>query len=114
MKQSQNESPRSRQEELGQFLTAASVADFMASMFDQLPSTVRLLDAGAGAGALTGASGKLLSLLYRLVFADALGSVDGDLGNMEDFFTSEEPPPATAAMNGDTAPANEVIDVWAS
>ena len=66
------------------------------------------------AGALTGASGKLLSLLYRLVFADALGSIDGDLGNMEDFFTSEEPPPATAAMNGDTAPANEVIDVWAS
>lgn len=66
------------------------------------------------AGALTGASGKLLSLLYRLVFADALGSVDGDLGDMEDFFTSEEPPPATAAMNGDTAPANEVIDVWAS
>ena len=66
------------------------------------------------AGALTGASGKLLSLLYRLVFADALGSVDGDLGNMEDFFTSEEPPPTTAAMNGDTAPANEVIDVWAS
>lgn len=66
------------------------------------------------AGALTGASGKLLSLLYRLVFADALGSVDGDLGNMEDFFTSEEPPPATAAMNGETAPANEVIDVWAS
>ena len=66
------------------------------------------------AGALTGASGKLLSLLYRLVFADALGSVDGDLGNMEDFFTSEEPLPATAAMNGDTAPANEVIDVWAS
>ena len=57
---------------------------------------------------------KLLSLLYRLVFADALGSVDGDLSNMEDFFTSEEPPPATAAMNGDTAPANEVIDVWAS
>ena len=66
------------------------------------------------AGALTGASGKLLSLLYRLVFADALGSVDGDLGNMEDFFTSEEPPPVTATMNGDTAPANEVIDVWAS
>lgn len=66
------------------------------------------------AGALTGASGKLLSLLYRLVFADALGSVDGDLGNMEDFFTSEEPPPVTAAMGGNTAPANEVIDVWAS
>lgn len=66
------------------------------------------------AGALTGASGKLLSLLYRLVFVDALGSVDGDLGNMEDFFTSEEPPPVAAAMDGDTTPANEVIDVWAS
>lgn len=66
------------------------------------------------AGALTGASGKLLSLLYRLVFADALGSVDGDLGSIEDFFTSEEPPIETTALDGDTAPANEVIDVWAS
>lgn len=45
--------PRTRQEELGQFLTAAPVAGFMASMFGALPSVVRLLDAGAGAGALT-------------------------------------------------------------
>lgn len=37
------------------------------------------------AGDLTGASGKLLSLLYRLVFADALGGVDGDLDGFEDF-----------------------------
>ena len=44
---------RERQEELGQFLTASLVADFMASMFARLPQTVRLLDAGAGAGALT-------------------------------------------------------------
>ena len=44
---------RNRQEELGQFLTVAPVADFMASMFGPLPSVVRLLDAGAGAGALT-------------------------------------------------------------
>jgi adenine-specific DNA-methyltransferase len=49
------ENPRSRQEELGQFLTAMPVADFMASMFGPLPNTVRLLDAGAGAGALTAA-----------------------------------------------------------
>lgn len=49
------ENPRSRQEELGQFLTATPVADFMASMFGPLPKTVRLLDAGAGAGALTAA-----------------------------------------------------------
>jgi len=44
---------RNRQEELGQFLTAAPVADFMASMFGPLPRTVRLLDAGCGSGALT-------------------------------------------------------------
>jgi adenine-specific DNA-methyltransferase len=49
------EDRRSRQEELGQFLTAAPVADFMASMFGPLPRTVRLLDAGAGAGSLTAA-----------------------------------------------------------
>ena len=46
---------RTRQEELGQFLTATPVADFMASMFGPLPRTVRLLDAGAGAGSLTAA-----------------------------------------------------------
>jgi adenine-specific DNA-methyltransferase len=44
---------RERQEKLGQFFTASPVADFMASLFGQLPQTVRLLDAGAGAGALT-------------------------------------------------------------
>lgn len=44
---------RERQGELGQFLTASPVAEFMASMFEPLPETVRLLDAGAGAGALT-------------------------------------------------------------
>lgn len=49
------ENPRTRKEELGQFLTAAPVADFMASMFGQLPQTVRLLDAGAGKGTLTAA-----------------------------------------------------------
>lgn len=46
---------RERQEELGQFLTASPVAGFMASMFGPLPSTVHLLDAGAGAGSLTAA-----------------------------------------------------------
>lgn len=45
--------PRERQEELGQFLTSSTVANFMASMFGPLPRTVRLLDAGAGTGALT-------------------------------------------------------------
>jgi adenine-specific DNA-methyltransferase len=55
MKAAAIENPRSRQEELGQFLTASPVAEFMASMFGPLPKTVRLLDAGAGAGALTAA-----------------------------------------------------------
>jgi len=55
MKLAALETPRSRQEELGQFLTATPVAGFMASMFGPLPGTVRLLDAGAGAGSLTAA-----------------------------------------------------------
>lgn len=63
------------------------------------------------AGDLTGASGKLLSLLYRLVFADALGGVDDDLSGFEDFFTSQEPVTATQGVD-DTV--NEVADVWAS
>jgi adenine-specific DNA-methyltransferase len=46
---------RKRQGELGQFLTPSPVADFMASLFGPLPPVVRLLDAGAGAGALTAA-----------------------------------------------------------
>lgn len=48
-------SERERQEALGQFLTPASLSDFMASLFDALPPSVRLIDAGAGAGALTAA-----------------------------------------------------------
>ena len=46
---------RCQREELGQFLTPSPVAQFMASMFGRMPKTVRLLDAGAGAGALTSA-----------------------------------------------------------
>ena len=38
MKIAANINPRERQEELGQFLTAPPVADFMASMFGPLPS----------------------------------------------------------------------------
>ena len=46
---------RKRQGDLGQFLTPAPVGEFMASLFGPLPDVVRLLDAGAGAGALTAA-----------------------------------------------------------
>ena len=55
MKSSTKSQPRKRQEDLGQFLTGAPVANFMASMFGPLPDVVRLLDAGAGGGALTSA-----------------------------------------------------------
>ena len=65
------------------------------------------------AGDLTGASGKLLSLLYRLVFADALGGVDDDLDGFEDFFTSQEPVTDMATQSVDDT-ANEVMNVWAS
>ncbi len=46
---------RARKETLGQFLTPALVSDFLASFLTTLPTHVRLLDAGAGAGALTAA-----------------------------------------------------------
>jgi adenine-specific DNA-methyltransferase len=42
-----------RRSALGQFMTPASIASFMASNFDDLPDHIRLLDAGAGMGALT-------------------------------------------------------------
>lgn len=41
--------------ELGQFLTPAPVADFMASLFQSRWRSLSLLDAGAGAGSLTAA-----------------------------------------------------------
>ena len=44
-----------KQHELGQFLTPSPVVEFMASLFEIHRSEVRLLDAGAGAGALSAA-----------------------------------------------------------
>lgn len=44
-----------RRSKLGQFMTPGKIAAFMAGMFDDMPSAVRLLDAGAGMGALTAA-----------------------------------------------------------
>jgi adenine-specific DNA-methyltransferase len=46
---------RKRRSKLGQFMTPGAIANLMASMFHDLPSSVRLLDAGAGMGALTAA-----------------------------------------------------------
>lgn len=44
-----------RRSKLGQFMTPAAVATFMAGMFGGLPKNIRLLDAGAGVGSLTAA-----------------------------------------------------------
>ena len=52
---------RTRKSALGQFLTPASTALLMASMFKTYRKHVKLLDAGAGAGALTNA------LVHRLL-----------------------------------------------
>ena len=46
---------KEKQHELGQFLTPEPTARFMASLFGNSPRDVRLLDAGAGAGALSAA-----------------------------------------------------------
>jgi adenine-specific DNA-methyltransferase len=43
-----------RKQVLGQFLTPEAIATFMASLFEAHPTEIRLLDAGAGEGALTG------------------------------------------------------------
>ena len=44
-----------RQVEMGQFMTPASIARFMASLFEAKPRSIRLLDAGAGVGSLSAA-----------------------------------------------------------
>ncbi len=49
------EGNKERQSELGQYFTPTPVARLMAAMFGELPQNVHLLDAGAGAGALTAA-----------------------------------------------------------
>src|SRR5258706_12743441 len=49
-----------RKQELGQFLTPEAIGTFMASLFEAHPAEIRLLDAGAGSGALTAAFVKQL------------------------------------------------------
>jgi adenine-specific DNA-methyltransferase len=44
-----------RKQELGQFLTPQAIGSLMASLFKARPNEIRLLDAGAGGGALTAA-----------------------------------------------------------
>lgn len=50
---STREHDAARRQELGQFLTPPPVADFMASLFELQGESISILDAGAGAGALT-------------------------------------------------------------
>ncbi|WP_048750053.1 SAM-dependent DNA methyltransferase [Paenibacillus sp. P22] len=46
---------RALKSELGQFFTSSIVASFMAKMFDNNESHVKILDPGAGVGILTAA-----------------------------------------------------------
>lgn len=61
---------------------------------------------------LSGASGKFLSVLYRLVFSDALNSADSDLGSLEDFFTSTEPEEDITTQSADGI--DEEVDIWST
>lgn len=61
---------------------------------------------------LSGASGKFLSVLYRLVFSDALNSADSDLGSLEDFFTSTEPEESTVTQSADSTHGE--VDIWSA
>ena len=47
------QTPRDHKSAMGQFMTSAPVADFMAAMFQPTKGPFRLLDPGAGLGALT-------------------------------------------------------------
>jgi adenine-specific DNA-methyltransferase len=47
---------RDDRSQIGQFLTPAAIANFMATMFEPSKDTVRILDPGAGAGVLLAAS----------------------------------------------------------
>src|SRR6266705_7190867 len=44
-----------KKQELGQYRTPEAIGSFMASLFEAHPAEIRLLDAGAGDGALTAA-----------------------------------------------------------
>lgn len=61
---------------------------------------------------LSSASGKFLSVLYRLVFSDVLGSADSDLGNLEDFFTSTGPETDVSPQSADSP--HEEVDIWSA
>lgn len=86
--------PRSRQAQLGQYLTPDSVSVFMAGLFPPLPQNIRLLDAGAGKGALTaafvkrwqtqGSNGQLIAHAYELdeMVLDELYKSASEIGSL--------------------------------
>jgi predicted RNA methylase len=78
----------SRQAVLGQFFTPAGIADFMADLFTPPDGPVRLLDAGAGKGALTRAfidrwrgTTAIVSDAYE-VDAEVLAALEAGLGKV--------------------------------
>jgi adenine-specific DNA-methyltransferase len=83
--------PRSQQRLLGQHFTPETISLFMAALFPQLPKEIRLLDPGAGKGALTeafvrrwryeGDSGSIRAHLYEFdpAMFDELRKLAGEL-----------------------------------
>jgi predicted RNA methylase len=67
-----------RKQELGQFLTPETIAFFMASLFESCPAEIRLLDAGAGGGALSAALVKRLCRAERRPKRIAVTAYDGE------------------------------------
>ncbi len=63
---------------LGQFFTPAPTAAFLASLFEPLPEEVRLLDAGAGEGALSLAAVREISCSHPQVRALSLVAYEVD------------------------------------
>ena len=57
---------RADRSQIGQFLTPASIADFMSSLFETATNEVRILDPGAGAGVLFAACVDKLLLQKKL------------------------------------------------
>ena len=96
--------PRSRQAQLGQYFTPGSIAAFMAGMFGDLPEKVRLLDSGAGNGALTAA------FVVRAQQADFKGSISVTAFEKDELVLKELRSAFSALANRRVA--TEIVGEW--
>jgi adenine-specific DNA-methyltransferase len=77
-----------KRRELGQILTPPAVADFLASLFEVPEDDVELLDAGAGAGALTAALVGRLCVASRKPKRIAVTAYELDVSLLDDLRTT--------------------------